>query len=398
MGGEVDSFNPGGRWNQIKNGPAVFRECWCLQLKCALLKLFPRRGRRHRSLRMNRNGFSSFHVKYRFACFSQERLTNRTFKKKKERLCFFHSDEIARQLPTTNTATHKNNLMCADNGGVWRRVGETLGSLFQRSLNEVPPSLQTVFRPECHNVSFPLTFRDGYRSLKPRVRQAPAGVSASVKTQNGCQKKVRRGKRHAEGTPQWEKMEDEERSNVKSESCSSCLRPTLYSFLVYFPFSNDTMRHSSPSACMWLTRESSLSGVFHPNQRSDARSHAERDLKEREIQPVFGARRGGPGWRRILCGSRALQELRRKASEGTEAGVNSSWRQNRGSRRHMRRVQDVCFVLVVVHISKPPRRCVSAALNWSHLLSLVDLGQSWQKKKERKKEKSHHWMTNKLVF
>lgn len=162
-------------------------------------------------------------------------------------------------------------------------------------------------------------------------------------------------------------MEDEERSNMKSESCSSCLRPTLYSFfLVYFSFSNDTMRCSSPSMC--VTNQGVLSFRCFPSKSPLRCTLAHRgDFKEREIQPVL-ALAAGPGWGRILCASRTLQELRKKASEGTEAGVNSSWRQNRGSQRHMRRVQDVCFVLVVVHISKPPRRCVSAALNWSHLL------------------------------
>lgn len=56
----------------------------------------------------------------------------------------------------------------------------------------------------------------------------------------------------------------------------------------------------------------------------------------------------------VLFGTQREQKQVRALHEGsTDAGRQTS-------ERHMRHVRRVCFVLVVVHVSKPPRQCVSA--------------------------------------
>lgn len=73
---------------------------------------------------------------------------------------FFHSDEIARQRPTNKTVMRKNNPMCRDNGGEGEWEGllvacfRLLCEVSEKFESSSPPWLQTVFRPECHNVCF----------------------------------------------------------------------------------------------------------------------------------------------------------------------------------------------------------------------------------------------------
>lgn len=62
---------------------------------------------------------------------------------------FFHSDEIAMQLPTNKTVMHRNNPMCRDNGG----EGEWEGLLVAcfRLLREVSQKFESSspFAPNC---------------------------------------------------------------------------------------------------------------------------------------------------------------------------------------------------------------------------------------------------------
>lgn len=145
-------------------------------------------------------------------------------------------------------------------------------------------------------------------------------------------------------------------------SHSSALRLTLFLFFwVFFSFGNDTKRNSSPSMGVWLTRESSLSGVFHQNH------HATRTLPSTVKSSQRRCTPPGPGGRRL----RALAARYRSWDAKPQREQKQVWTPHEGRTEAHRGTWDVCkmFVLSLLWLASLNRPgAVSAALNWSHLL------------------------------
>lgn len=129
---------------------------------------------------------------------------------------------------------------------------------FRRGSNEANPSSPTVFGAW---TSQGLVSADIHR-----CREAST-LTACLSHTFGCfclrhisdstwlsGKGQRRERWHSEGNPQWERMEDEERRNVKSESFIMLETHTSF-FGAFSSFGHDTMWYGSPWAGVWLTRD-----------------------------------------------------------------------------------------------------------------------------------------------
>lgn len=157
--------------------------------------------------------------------------------------------KLQKQLPTNQTVPRKNKPMRRDNGG----EGEWEGLLVARfrSLREVSQKFESssprgskLFSGLNVTTCVSTDIRGRWRvCTNARVLQTPSAVSGELKVVEG-QKRERTGR----GNPSVGEDEDEEPSNVKSESFFSFeTRSFLFFIWVFFSFGNDAKRNGSPS-------------------------------------------------------------------------------------------------------------------------------------------------------
>lgn len=149
-------------------------------------------------------------------------------------------------------------------------------------------------------------------------------------------------------------MGDEERRDTVWEmwvTLSSCLWPTWV--FAFFSFSNETMWSTSPSLLGWLTRESSVSGVFHQIHSSEANMYPPRREKMRLylFSDWFfeGALTARPQNHMFQRCSRDTQKQTQGlvltwGPEEADAGVNPWWRLYRGRQTNLRETHETCAI------------------------------------------------------